>query len=47
MSVGKPFSVFKRANKPSYYVRFKNETTDEYMSPSSTKQTSEAAHKVA
>jgi integrase len=37
-----PFKVFKRANKPSYYVCFKNETTGDYLSPISTKQKTKA-----
>jgi hypothetical protein len=43
-----PFSVFKRANRPSYLVAFKNEKTGTYLPPISTRQTSEdAAIKIA
>ena len=43
-----PFSVFKRANRPSYLVAFKNEQTGTYLPPISTRQTDEtAAIKVA
>jgi len=43
-----PFSVFKRANRPSYLVAFKNEKTGAYLPPISTRQTDEtAAIKVA
>ena len=43
-----PFSVFKRANRPSYLVAFKNELTGTYLPPISTRQTDEdAAFKVA
>jgi hypothetical protein len=38
-----PFSVFKRANRPSYLVAFKNELTGTYLPPISTRQTDEAA----
>jgi hypothetical protein len=38
-----PFSVFKRANRPSYLVAFKNEKTGTYLPPISTQQTDEAA----
>jgi len=38
-----PFSVFKRANRPSYLVAFKNEKTGAYLPPISTRQTDEAA----
>jgi len=38
-----PFSVFKRANRPSYLVAFKNEKTGAYLHPISTRQTDEAA----
>jgi hypothetical protein len=43
-----PFSIFKRANRPSYLVAFKNELTGTYLPPISTRQTDEAtAIKVA
>ena len=38
-----PFSVFKRANRPSYLVAFKSEQTGAYLPPISTRQTDEAA----
>ena len=38
-----PFSVFKRANRPSYLVAFKNEKTGTYLPPISTRQTDESA----
>jgi len=38
-----PFSVFKRANRSSYLVAFKNELTGTYLPPISTRQTDEAA----
>jgi integrase len=38
-----PFSVFKRADRPCYLVAFKNEKTNRYLSPISTRQTSEPA----
>ena len=38
-----PFSVFKRANRPSYLVAFKNEKTGDYLPPISTRQTDESA----
>jgi hypothetical protein len=38
-----PFSVFKRAGRPCYLVAFKNEKTNRYLSPISTRQTSEPA----
>ena len=38
-----PFSVFKRANRPSYLVAFKNEKTGTYLPPISTRQTDETA----
>ena len=38
-----PFSVFKRANRPSYLVAFKNEKTGAYLPLISTRQTDEAA----
>ena len=37
-----PFTVFKRANRPCYSVKFKNEATGEYFPAISTKQTTEA-----
>ncbi len=39
MSNQLPFSIIKRKQSPYYYVRFKNETTNEYLSGISTKQT--------
>ena len=43
MNAPLPFSVFKRANRPSYLVAFKNEKTGAYLHPISTRQTDEAA----
>jgi len=37
-----PFSVFKRANRPCYSVKFKNEATGEYHPAISTRQKTEA-----
>jgi len=37
-----PFSIFKRKDKPYFYVQFKNERTGGYLSAISTRQTSEA-----
>ncbi|GBR76119.1 integrase [Candidatus Termititenax persephonae] len=34
-----PFCIFKRKDKPCFYVRFKNEKTGEYLLPKSTGQT--------
>jgi len=36
-----PFTVFKRANRPCYSVKFKNETTGGYYPAISTRQTTE------
>jgi hypothetical protein len=38
-----PFSIIKRADRPSYLVSFKNEKTGAYMPPVSTRQTDEVA----
>jgi integrase len=38
-----PFSVFKRANRPSYLVAFKNEKTGTSLPPISTRQTDETS----
>jgi len=37
-----PFSVFKRADRPCYLVKFKNESTGEYYPAISTRQKTEA-----
>ncbi|MCL2441675.1 MAG: site-specific integrase [Treponema sp.] len=37
-----PFIVFKRADRPYYLVKFKNNQTGDYLSPISTKKTTEA-----
>ena len=37
-----PFSVFKRANRPYYLVKFKNNQTGDYLPPISTKKETEA-----
>ncbi len=38
-----PFSVFKRTDRPSYLVSFKNEKTGTYLPPISTRQTDKSA----
>jgi integrase len=38
-----PFCVFKRKNKPCFYVRFKHEKTGKYLLPKSTGQTNKTA----
>ncbi len=43
MNAPLPFSVFKRANRPSYLVAFKNEKTGNYLPPISTRQTDRTA----
>jgi hypothetical protein len=37
-----PFSLWQRADRPNYYVQFKNETTGAYMKPICTKQANRA-----
>ncbi len=43
MNAPLPFSVFKRASRPSYLVAFKNEKTGNYLPPISTRQTDRTA----
>jgi hypothetical protein len=38
-----PFSIIKRADRPSFLVSFKSEKTGAYMPPISTRQTDESA----